>query len=145
MVAGVILENYTEARVNASRWSGIYWGFTFIAAAFSAMAGLILKIESFLKSEAIRKDVAALLSVCAAVLISISASGDFQRKWQANRIAAAELEWIGYRFLEQNGKDSRSYLAAVGKTLRQRHFSIVGNSDHRPAGGTSGEHSPAGK
>ena len=31
LVARVILDNYLETRANASRWSGIYWGCTFVA------------------------------------------------------------------------------------------------------------------
>ena len=36
LVARAIWENYLETRANASRWSGVYWGFTFTAAAMSA-------------------------------------------------------------------------------------------------------------
>jgi hypothetical protein len=50
----------------------------------------VLKLETLLGNEALKKDCAALLSVAAALLVTLSTSGDFQRKWQANRIAAAE-------------------------------------------------------
>ncbi len=129
LVAKAILTNYHETRLNAARWSGVYWGSTFIAAALSALAGLVLKLESVLKNEALKKDVAAALAVTAAILITISTSGDFQRKWQANRIAAAELERLGYEFLEKNGKNPRSYLAGVGKILMTRNTSIVGGAE----------------
>ena len=74
---------------------------------------------------------AALLSVTAALLITISSGGDFQRKWQANRIAAAELERTGYEFLENDGADARTYLATVGQSLLRRHMAIVGSSEQR--------------
>ena len=135
LVARTILESFQETRDNASRWSGIYWGFTFCAAAFSALAGLILKLESFLKSEAAKKDIAAVLSVAAAVMITVSTSGDFQRKWQANRIAAAEIERAGYDFLENDGANPRSYMAVVGKALLQKNLAIVGGSEQRKASG----------
>jgi putative ribosome biogenesis GTPase RsgA len=129
MVAKTILENYHETRQNASRWSGVYWGFTFAAAILSALAALVLKLESPLfKNEALKKDIAAVASVSAALLITLSTSGDFQRKWTANRIAAAELQRVGYEFLEKNGANARSYLARVGQILERRHFSIVGSS-----------------
>jgi hypothetical protein len=64
----------------------------------------------------------------AALLVTLSTSGDFQRKWVANRVAAAELEHEGYDFLEKNGANARSYLARVGKILERRHLSIVGAS-----------------
>lgn len=129
MVARVILDSYREARGNASRWSGVYWGFTFTSAILSALSALILKLESFsFKSEGAKKDVAATLSVAAALLMALSTSGDFQRKWQANRVAAAELEHVGYDFLEKDGAEARSYLARVGLILERRHMSIVGSS-----------------
>jgi Protein of unknown function (DUF4231) len=131
LVARAILDNYLETRSNASRWSGIYWGFTFAAAALSALAALVLKLETLIKNEGAKKDLAAMLSIVAALLITISTSGDFQRKWQANRIAAAELERTGYEFLEKDGADARSYLAAVGQSLLRRHLAIVGSSEQR--------------
>ena len=129
VVAKAILTNYLEIRGNASRWSGVYWSCTFLAALFSALAGLILKIESLPIEEKPRKDVSATLAVTAAILVTISTSGDFQRKWQANRIAAAELEGAGYAFLASRGKNPLSYHAIIGKTLYQRHMAIVGGSD----------------
>lgn len=128
-VARVILTNYQEVRANAARWSGVYWGCTFVSALFSALAGLILKLESLQIEEKRKKDVAAVLAVTAAILVTISTSGDFQRKWQANRIAAAELEQIGYTFLEKNGADARSFLAPVRDALHHRHMAIMGESD----------------
>jgi hypothetical protein len=131
LVARVIWDNYLETRANASRWSGLYWGMTFAAAVLSALAALVLKLETLIKNEGAKKDLAALLSVAAALLITVSTSGDFQRKWQANRIAAAELEKTGYEFLEKDGADARSYLAAVGQILLRRHMAIVGGSEQR--------------
>ena len=129
LVAHVILDSYEETRSNAARWSGIYWGFTFFAAIFSALAALVLKVETMIRNEAAKKDIAALLSVMAALLVTVSTSGDFQRKWQANRVAAAELERAGYRFLENNGAEPRAYLASVGDILLRRSLAIAGGSE----------------
>jgi hypothetical protein len=129
LVAGAILGNFRESRSNASRWSAVYWGFTFAAAALSALAGLILKFEFIVRNEGLKKDVAAIFAVLAALLITISTGGDFQRKWQANRIAAAELERTGYELLEKNGVDARSYLASVGQILLRRNMAIVGGTE----------------
>lgn len=131
-VATAILSNYHETRTNASGWSGLYWGFTFLAAALGALAGLILKFEFILKNEAVKKDVAAIFSVTAALLIVISTSGDFQRKWQANRIAAAELERTGYELLEKNGADARGYFAVIARILHNRHVAVLGSSEPKP-------------
>lgn len=131
LVARAIWDNYLETRANASRWSGVYWGFTFAAAILSALAGLILKFESIIKNNAVKKDIAAVFSIGAALLITISTSGDFQRKWQANRIAAAELELMGYEFLEKNAVDARPYLATVGQILHRRHMAIIGGTEQQ--------------
>lgn len=131
LVATAILDNFLEARRNAALWSGVYWGFTFIAALLSALAAMILKLETFIRNEGAKKDLAAAFSIIAALLITISTSGDFQRKWQANRIAAAELESIGYEFLEADGAHARSYLARVGSILLNRNRAIVGASEAR--------------
>lgn len=126
MVARAIWDNYQETRSNASRWSGVYWGFTFAAAVLSALAGLILKFESILPNQAVKKDVAAVFSMAAALLITLSSSGDFQRKWQANRVAAAELERLGYTFLQQPANNPREYMTEIGQIVHRRHLAIVG-------------------
>lgn len=133
LVAQVILDNYIETRVIASRWSAVYWGFTFVAAALSALAGLILKFESIVKDQAVKKDIAALFSVVAAIMITVSTSGDFQRKWQANRIAAAELERIGYELLAKSGANSRRYLSSVAQIMHSRNVAIVGSMEEQKA------------
>lgn len=131
LVARVIWENYLETRANASRWSGLYWGLTFAAALLSALAAVVLKLETVIKNDGAKKDIAAVFSVAAALMITISTSGDFQRKWQANRTAAAELERAGYEFLEKDGAEARSYLATIGQSLLRRHMAIVGGSEQR--------------
>lgn len=132
LVARAILANYEETRSNAARWSGVYWGFTFVAAIISALAGFILKVESIFRDhQEVKKDVAALLSVVAALLITISTSGDFQRKWQANRVAASELERTGYEFLEKKTTEPRKYFADIGNILHKRNLAIVGNVDQK--------------
>lgn len=140
-IASAILKNYEETRSNAARWSGVYWGFTFLAAIFSALAGFILKVESVFKNNQERKkDIAAFLSVAAALLITISTGGDFQRKWQANRIAASELEQIGYKFLENKTAEPLNYYSTIGDILHKRNLAIVGNVDK--AQSNSGRNTP---
>ena len=134
-VAKALKQNYEETRSNAKYWSAIYWGFTFFAAALSALAGLVLKLESFLKNESLKKDIAAAAAVSGALLITISTSGDFQRKWQANRVAAAELERTGYEFLESGTGNPRSYFKIIGQIQHRRHFAIVGISEDEKAAG----------
>ncbi len=126
-VATAILENYREVRGNAAMWSGVYWGFTFFATILSALAAIILKVESlFAGREPLKRDLAAVFSICAALLITISTSGEFQRKWQANRLAASELERLGYDLLQSRDADVRSYYANLGTILHNRNLTIIG-------------------
>ena len=145
LVARAIWDNYLETRANAARWSGVYWGFTFAAAVCSALAAVVLKLETLLGNEALKKDCAALLSVAAALLVTLSTSGDFQRKWQANRIAAAEIERTGYDFLAQGGADARSRLAAVSQSLFRRHLAIAGGAAQGEPPVEAGKPAAAGK
>jgi len=131
LVARAILENYNETRSNASKWSAVYWGFTFLAATFSALAGLILKFEAILRNAELKKDVAAVLSVSAALLITISTSGDFQRKWQANRIAASELERTAYELLANKAAEPRKYFTAIGDAIHRRNLAVVGSMEQQ--------------
>ena len=57
LVAVAVLDNYKEVRSNAAKWSGVYWGFSFVAAIFSALAGLILKVESVFENKEKAKEI----------------------------------------------------------------------------------------
>jgi hypothetical protein len=131
VVALAILQNHRETRQIAALWSGLYWGFAWTSAILGGLAGLILKLESIIPNEKLKKDIAAFLTLTAALLVTISTGGDFQRKWQANRTASAEIERTGYDFLEHKGENARAYLAEVGNSLHKRHLAILGSSEPR--------------
>jgi hypothetical protein len=131
VVAAAILRSYEETRQIAALWSGLYWGFSWAAAVLGALAGLVLKVESFLANEKVKKDIAATLTVTAAILVTVSTGGEFHRKWQANRTAAAEIEHLGYAFLESGAKDPRNYLGPLRAILLRRHQSILGSGETR--------------
>jgi hypothetical protein len=132
LVASALLDNYVEQRRTAAVWSGVYWGFAWLSAVLSALAGLVLKLESLLADDKVKKDVAATLAVTAALLITISTSGDFHRKWQATRAAATDIEKAAYEFLRNGGKEPRSYLESVGDALYKRHQAILGTGERAP-------------
>ena len=76
------------------------------------------------------------------MLITISTGGDFHRKWQANRIAAADLERAGYELLAQTDADPRLYFAEIARILHTRHVAITGGTDQRTPSGQSAETNP---
>lgn len=127
MVARALESAFDETRTNATHWSGAFWGFSFAAATLGALAGLVLKLESLSWTDKVKKDVAASMAVLSALLVTISTSGDFQRKWQANRLAAAEIEELSYRFLRDPASDPRKHLLELGRIQLHRQLEIVGS------------------
>lgn len=140
MVASAVGSAFRETRENASRWSGIYWGFSFVAVVSSALAGLVLKLESLPWSDKVKKDIAACLSVFSALLVTLTTSGDFHRKWQANRIAAAEIEELSYRFLRDPASDPRKHLLELGQIQLHRQLEIVGSTNSEKSETTEKDH-----
>lgn len=142
---GILARNYEDTRANATQWSGVFWGFSFAALIASASAGVILKLESLQLSEAARKDLAAALAFVSAVLVGLSTTGDFQRKWQANRIAAAKLEKLGYDLLGDDRPDVGTYYVAIGEIQYERTMLIAGESQRKPREPAGKPAEPAGK
>jgi len=127
-IAKLISINYEEYRDNTKRWSLAYYSCVFLAAIFSALAGVILKLEYFAKNDGLKKDVAALLAVTAALLVAISTNGDFQRKWQANRVAASGMENLAYDLLKKPFTDDNrtKIVSEVQEINLKRNQEIVG-------------------
>lgn len=134
VAAATLISNYEEDRANAVRWSGIYWWCVFAAAGFSAIAGVILKLESIIPNDKVKKDVAALLAVTAAILVTLSSSGRFSDKWQANRLAAAQLERLGYEFLADSARDPAKYYHEMRDIQYARQLTIIGPAQGSGAG-----------
>ncbi len=125
-LGSVIIETYREFRGNAVRWSAAYFGCLFGSAFLSAVAALVLKLELLGDQPRLRNDLAASLATVAALLVTLSTTGDFQRKWQANRIAAAAME----RAYELARPSAASNLDAVLTRIQEinnmRNQEIVG-------------------
>jgi hypothetical protein len=137
----IILENYIEYRANARNWSAAYFGCLFLSAACASLAGLVIKLEFFLKNEALKKDLAAVLAMLAALLITLSTVGGFHQRWWANRLAAAKIERLAYAFM---APDRKGNLEAISLQLQvisyERNEEIVsGDSDRSKATETRGE------
>lgn len=102
----LVLASYEEYRANAVRWSAAYFGCVFGSATFSAAAGVLLKLEVLARWPNARSDLAALLAAMAALLVTLSTTGDFQRKWHANRTAAGAMENLAYELIKTDKSPS---------------------------------------
>lgn len=130
----VVIKIYHEYRANAVRWSAAYFGSLFGSACLSALAGLVLKIELLQTWPRARNDVAAFAAMLAALLITLSTTGDFQRKWQANRIAAAAMENLAYELVNpQTPADLRAVVVEIQTINDARNKGIVGEQTRKTA------------
>jgi hypothetical protein len=93
----------------------------------------VLKLELLQAWPRFRNDLAATSAMLAALLITLSTTGDFGRKWQANRIAAAAMENLAYRLLALgNADDLRSVIVEIQTINDERNRGIVGEQSARP-------------
>lgn len=130
LIGTAILDNYSEYRENAIRWSGVYHSCLFFSAALGALAGILLKLEFFIKNADLKRDLAALAAMSSALLITFSTVGDFHTHWQANRLAAGRMENLGYEFVtDGKEKDSAYFSSRIREINMGRNQEIVGNSD----------------
>ena len=127
LIGQAILQNWAEYRHNTVLWSAAYFSCLFFSATFSAFAGLVLKLEFFIKNADLKKDLSAFLAMSAALLITLVTVGDFQMKWRTNRLAAAQMENLAYEFITADRKNA---LAEFSLKIQQinmlRNQEIVG-------------------
>lgn len=146
----LVVTNYREYRANSVRWSAAYFGCIFGSALLSALAGVVLKLESLAKRPALKNDLAASFAAIAALLITLSTVGDFQRKWQANRIAASAMENLAYELLKpERVTDRNAILERIQEINEARTAGLVGEAKRnegataRTKAGTPSEVSPS--
>jgi hypothetical protein len=124
----IVINSYHEYRANTVRWSAAYYGCLFGSALFSALAALFLKLEMLGERPKLRNDVAASLATLAALLVTLSSTGDFQRKWTANRVAAASMENLAYELLRPSaGANRESIVTRIQAINDARNAGIVGD------------------
>ena len=131
-LGAVIIKTYREFRGNTVRWSAAYFGCLFGSAFFSAMAALILKLELLGDRPKFKNDLAASLATVAALLITLSTTGDFQRKWHANRVAAAAMENLAYELARPSAASNMDeILTRIQEINSMRNQGIVGELAER--------------
>lgn len=145
----VIINNYHEYRANTVRWSAAYYGCLFGSALFSAMAALFLKLDMLGERPKLRNDIAASLATIAALLVTLSTTGDFQRKWGANRVAAAAMENLAYELMRPSAVANRESIVTRIQAINDaRNAGIVGDvsevssKEHRSVSGEPQQGAP---
>ena len=96
------------------------------------MAALVLKLELLADRPKLRSDLAAFLAIVAALLVTLSTTGDFQRKWQANRVAAAGMENLAYELVRPSAATHQdAILTRIQEINDIRNRGIVGEPTER--------------
>jgi len=131
--------SFEEFRSNARNWSFAYHFFLFGAAILSAVAALVLKLEGTLDIKK-RNNWGAALAAVSALLVTIMASGGFQRKWEANRLAAFEVRNLQLE-LQKSDSDHDKILERLQRINAVRNQIIVGVASHTGFEGTKEENS----
>jgi hypothetical protein len=135
-IGRVIRESYVEYRNNARNWSAVYFGGLFFSAVCAALAGVIVKLEFLLEDEKLKRDLAALLAMVAALLITLSTVGGFHQRWLANRLAAAKMERLGYAFITADRKNNLAAFSAKIQAISfERNEDIVSGGSEPAKGG----------
>lgn len=126
-LGAIVVKNYREFRGNTIKWSAAYFGCLFGSAFLSAMAGLLLKLEILGTYPKARNDLAAAMATVAALLVTLSTTGDFQRKWQANRAAAAAMENLAYELVRPAAATNLDAILTRIQTINDaRNRGIIG-------------------
>jgi hypothetical protein len=132
-IGQIILDNHREYRTLAINWSAVYFGCLFFSAVCAALAGVVIKLEFFLKNEGFKKDLAALLAMLSALLVTLSTAGGFHQHWWANRLAASKMEKLGYAFMTADWTDKKTTLDAFSsqiQTISYERNEEIGSSDN---------------
>ena len=119
-----MLRTVTNYRSNSTRWSFAYFGCTFGSAVLGAFAGVILKLDRLAARDVLRKDLASIFAAVAALLITLSTTGDFEQKWRANRIAASQMENVAYELSDPTTK-YEDIVAAIAEINEARNDAII--------------------
>ena len=93
------VENYYRYyRRGSNRWFIIYFGCLYLSALFSGFAAVTLKLDMTAKN----RDLPAILAAIAAILSTLTAAGDFSKRYRANRIARGSIEQLKLDLSDRN-------------------------------------------
>jgi hypothetical protein len=116
---------YTRVARGAFWWSCAFHVCLYASIIFSAGAALILKIPTQASSPS-HQNVAAILAALAALLTTISASGNFQTKWRVSRSGRSAIDCLRVDLIKFTDYDA---LAERIKDIMTKHAEGISGSD----------------
>ena len=137
----IVVRNQREFRDNSETWAFIYFGSVFGSALLSAIAAAVIRLNFFVTSSRLSRDLGSLLAMTGSLLITFSTVGGFDSKWRANRLAAWRMEDVAYRLMAARDRTAivGSLYEEIREITRDRTEQIVA-----PSGSIPGEAPPGG-
>ncbi|MDN3546687.1 hypothetical protein QWZ02_19735 [Kinneretia asaccharophila] len=122
----LITEQETRFRVGKSRWNFWYYGSMYGAVLFSATSALVLKLEMERLKGDWQTDAAALLATLAAILGTVSSTGNFERRWRTSRQAQATMQKLQVDLQSPNA-DLLLISNEYKRAIDEYQLGVVGN------------------
>jgi hypothetical protein len=115
-----LTQNISDIWRWARIWSFVHHTFLFGTAILSTLAAVVLQLKAT-GHETLLKDIARILSACAALSTVIAASGAFERKWRNCRSTHSRLMEFEIDLTPQN---------AASQELKERYKAIWRDHEH---------------
>lgn len=128
-VAETVWQKREDYRKNTACWSLAFHGSFLAAALLSVTSSLILKLESVDERrlrEKLRKDIAAGCAGLAALLLTVSGTMNFNRKWETNRVAAYQTENLYYEISSASSNDLQRIYRRLQEIVARQNEGVLG-------------------
>lgn len=99
VLAKIVSDRSNSYKNGAALWSFVHHTFMWGAAGLSAAAAAVIQLD---KCSWCSEELATILASTSAVMITVSASGAFRRKWQTNRLSRSRFERFEIRMTNPN-------------------------------------------
>ncbi len=122
----IVAEQEARFQVGKSRWYFWYYGSMYGAVLFSASSALVLKFDMALLKGVWQTDAAALLATLAAILGTVSSTGNFERRWRTSRQARTTMQKLTVD-LQFPDADLRLISNEYKRAIDEYQVGVVGN------------------
>jgi hypothetical protein len=122
----LVAEQERRFRDGKGRWNFWYYSGMYGAVMFSAASALVLKLDMERLKGDWQTDAAALLATLAAILGTVSSTGNFERRWRTSRLARASMQKLQVD-LQRPDADLNSIANEYKRTIDNYQVGVVGN------------------
>lgn len=125
-LVALVTQQESRFRTGKDRWNIWYYSSMYGAVLFSAASALVLKLDMERLKGDWQTDVAALLATLAAILGTVSSTGDFERRWRTARQARASMQKL-QADLQNPDIDLAAVAQEYKRAIDEYQDGVVGN------------------